>query len=169
MYLQIIAVILMFNEINPVSAPEHAFYISVIEIMHTSQSSEATLTVKVFSDDLRDALRTTLESEEALAEHLLCSDHTETISNYFTEHMSLHLNGNPTPLGFTTCEENGDTYQLVFAADCPREWTELEIRADFLMELFPTQSQMVHITHEGNTFTTRITAKRKSQTITFVD
>lgn len=168
MYLQIIAIALLFCGNTTGSSADHAFYISVIEINHGAHSKEAELTVKVFQDDMQDALRNASQSKEAKEALRFCSDYEEELSNYFEAHMSLYLNDDPTLLRFNACEAVGDVYQLNFTVDCPEEWDELTITADFLMELFPTQSQMVHITHNGDTVTARLTAKHKSHTVSFI-
>ena len=168
MYLQIIAIALFFSGNMMASTPDHAFYIAVIEINHTAHAKEAELTVKVFSDDMCDALRNASQSAEAVEPEQVCTKYAEELADYFAGHLSLYLNANPTQLKLNGCEEIGDTYQLSFSMACPEEWDELRITADFLMELFPTQSQMVHIAHNGNTITARLTAKHKSHTVTFV-
>lgn len=168
MYLQIIAIALFLSGNIPQPMPDHAFYIAVIEIQHDTHSGHADLTVKVFSDDMQDALRNTWQGKEPFETKQACTDYAEHLAAYFATHMSLQINGDPTPFHLNACEEVGDTYQLAFTLDCPEEWNALSITADFLMELFPTQSQMVHITHNGDTVTARLTARHKSHTITFI-
>jgi len=168
MYLQIIAIALFFSGYLPEPTPDHAFYIAVIEITHATHSEEAELTVKVFTDDMQDALRNALQKKENVEAQRLCTEYEEDVSAYFAAHMILHINGNPIPVLLTSCEEIGDTHQLKFTMNCPDKWDELRITADFLMELFPTQSQMVHITHNGDTVTARLTAKHQSHTVTFI-
>ena len=167
MYAQIITTLLFFSASWPDIKSEHALYISVIEITHNSQSQVAKLTIKVFTDDMQSALRNALKSEVIIHPQLLCTEHYDDVAQYFKAHMSLLINDSPVNLEMQTCEHVGDIYQIDFVLDCPSEWNELEISADFLMELFPTQTQMVHVTHDGYTETTRLTAKRKSRSITF--
>jgi len=167
MYMLAAAIALLCSASPSETTPDHAFYISVIDIKHIASSRKASLTVKVFTDDMCDALRNALKSKDALDAQLLCSDHNEDISDYFAAHMSLDLNGSKVPVNFNTCKIIGDTYQLSFKVDCPTEWRELKITADFLMELFPTQSQMVHINNNAETVTMRLTVKHKSKSVAF--
>lgn len=167
MYLQfIITFLLSVHANNDVS--EHAFYISVIEIHHSPASKDAELTIKVFTDDMQDAIRNALQMKESVEQSNFCETYEHDISTYFRKHISISLNQIPTPIHFVSCEEIGDTYQFRFQMQCPEMWNELFISADFLMELFPTQSQMLHITESEKRVTARLTVRNKSQTLTFI-
>ena len=167
MYLNIIAIALCCNAIMSDVSSEHAFYVSVVEVKHVAHTTEAELTIKVFSDDMQDALRNASESDSVLELQEICNAHQEDVNTYFGSHISVHVNDSLGFMELTECEEVGDTYRFRFTMDCPAKWNEIKIYADFLMELFPTQSQMIYVTHGDHTATLRLTANRKSQTISF--
>jgi hypothetical protein len=42
-----------------------------------------------------------------------------------------------------------DVYLLEFIMDCEKVWNNLEIKADYFMELFPTQSNIIQIEYKN--------------------
>ena len=66
------------------------------------------------------------------------------LQDYFLEHLSFKFNDSPTDISFKACSESLDTHILEGTLYCPQDLSSIEIRADFLMDLFPTQVNMVY-------------------------
>ncbi|MDX1476513.1 MAG: DUF6702 family protein [Saprospiraceae bacterium] len=145
---------------------DHAFYVSVIEVRHIDQVPSATITVKVFSDDLQTALRQARgDVDPALAN--LCLTEADAIRSYFAEHLQVKINDQLLSLTHTSCGFEGDAHQIQFTAGCPEQWSHLEIHADYFMEVYPTQMQMVHINEHGENYTLRLSKSRPLKQVTF--
>ena len=147
-----------------VSPTPHAFYVSVIEIDVRDESTE--VRVKVFSDDLQAALRNAF-GETAIGEmDQLCADHLQDIGNYFETHLRLEMNDQLLRLEAAKCEQLTDAHWLTFEA-ASSATAQLSIQADFFMELFPTQTQMVHIANGDQRRTLRLTKKEMRKEVSF--
>ncbi|MDX1666488.1 MAG: hypothetical protein R3350_04640, partial [Saprospiraceae bacterium] len=55
------------------------------------------------------------------------------------------------------CEKENDVYRLTFNASCPPEWDRVSVSADFFMELFPTQSNIISLWHGRGKRFSRVT------------
>lgn len=126
----------------------HAIYISVIEINHLEADNEATLIVKVFSNDFEDALYNHSDKRLQISKANECELNKEIIETYFRKHLQMQVNGKSLVYRFTSCDINDDSIWLTFSMTCMRDWNNFSIKADYFMELFPAQTNVVNL-HEG--------------------
>ncbi len=124
----------------------HAVYVSVVEFKQTT-GQEAELAVKVFADDLEDAIyhasgeRYDLRGGECAG---------QAVTAYLQDHLQIKVNGSPVAYTFVSCEHNDMSVWYTFSCQVPSVWQTVHIRADYLMELFPTQTNVVSIAASGN-------------------
>jgi hypothetical protein len=151
------------------ATPPHAIYLATIqgEISRT----EAKLSLKVFADDWRDALRNRFPGEQALpASPRLCEAFAPLMERYLAEHLSLKLDQQALTFSLQSCELLTDVYVLSCSApvDNPA-WKLAEIRADLLMELFPTQTNVVQLKRgqDGSPRLFRLTKEQPEERLTF--
>ncbi|MEM1124565.1 MAG: DUF6702 family protein [Bacteroidota bacterium] len=124
---------------------DHGIYISVIKIQHVENESSATVQMRVFADDLKDALRNEFGYEAVMEQPTFCQDYQQYIHGYFEKGFICTINNAPVAYQLADCARVEDVYQLIFTMDCPTEWTTAKIEAPFFMELFPSQSNIVHL------------------------
>jgi len=156
--------------IGPVSLDskgDHAIYISVVEINHNQGDEMATIKVKVFTNDMEDALKNAFNKNISLMDASACNQNKTDVERYFMKHFSYSVNDKLLDLRLTTCESNGDAIWFHFQIDCPSQWKEVSITADYLMELFPTQSNVVSIHHGDQKRFLRITKSESKGVVTF--
>ncbi|HHL51785.1 MAG TPA: hypothetical protein ENJ39_00280 [Flammeovirgaceae bacterium] len=131
---------------SAVAGPEHAVYVSVVEFKQTT-GQEAELAVKVFADDLEDAIyhasgeRYDLRGGECAG---------RAVTAYLQDHLQIKVNGSPVTYTFVSCEHNDMSVWYTFSCQVPAAWQTVQIRADYLMELFPTQTNVVSIAASGS-------------------
>ncbi len=135
-FLPYISLLIMFA--NP-TAERHAVYISVVEI----EAKE--IRVKVFSDDLRDAIRNYagITSDSSITNY--CDRNQKEIQQYFSEKLSLFINGTKIPYQFQEASEEGDSYWITFSFATVPEWKSIKVEDRHFMELFPTQSNIIKV------------------------
>ena len=123
----------------------HAVYISVIQIAQKPESDLAEINIKVFTDDLQSALRNEFPDYKPVSESVLCEERREFILPYFSNHFSIEINNTKELLAFKNCQQEGEVYWLKFEVNCPASPQNMKIEADFFMELFPTQSNVLSL------------------------
>lgn len=120
---------------------DHAIYLSTLKVEVDEQAVQ--ITIKVFEDDLRDALR---------AHHGHVIDTTSAsfqaeVKAYFDRHLSI---GQDMDLTIERVSLIGDSY-VITGVDDQKIDGSLQIEADYFMELFPTQQNVLHLVHGDNT------------------
>ena len=101
---------------------DHAIYISVLEI------NESQMKVKAFIDNLDDATR-----------------NAESMQQYFEEKVELQINNETINFKIDEVNKEGDSYWITFKIATPETWNSFYLKADYLMELFPDQTNVVKI------------------------
>lgn len=124
---------------------EHAIYISVIEIEQITDNDQATLKVKVFINDLEDAIRNQSGSRVDYKEG--CVTHQTALVSYFKEHLNLAINDIPIVFNLDHCETLKDALWVSFVFEQPTSWEQLDLSTDLFTELFPTQSNIVSVSY----------------------
>ncbi len=145
----------------------HAIYISVVEIEHKDLGNTAKIMIKVFTDDFKDAIMNASKKLIEFSNGKTCSDNKSVIEGYFDKHFKAAINGKPLSISLNSCELNGDSVWLYFDMDCPANWKDISVTADFLMELFPKQSNIVSIYHGNDKRFLRLTLNSITQKVTF--
>jgi len=122
--------------------PAHAIYLGVID-MNLGQS-RCEIEIKVFTNDLEDALTNEFQHRVPLIGKDL-EPVKEQLTTYFTHHFICTDPNRNYPLQWEGYQAEGDATWLRFTMPIPSEETSLTIRGDFLMELFPTQINVLKI------------------------
>lgn len=84
------------------------------------------------------------------------------IESYFIKHLKV----NDLTYRLVNYELRGDSYWFTFQAESS-DWTILSITADYFIELFPTQENILRVSHKGEKRFCRMNSKERSCTISF--
>ncbi len=134
---------------------DHAIYIGVIDVIYNED--KASMELKVFSDDLRDIIR---NYDEGYIHGELNDFHIQNrmlVDRYFTEKIQIEMNGNEFRLELKQIEKEGDVHRIYFDMDVPNVLEKLELTTDFFTELFPTQTNIVNLTYNGEKYFGKLT------------
>ena len=123
---------------------DHAIYISVIEINHAPHSEEASIQFKIFKDDLNDAIRNQYQKVYQI-DSLQNFDYQQNIGDYLNHHFTLFVNRNNANFHSFNFALEGDAVFIHAVFESQPEWQQVTIQSDLLLDLFPTQQNMVHI------------------------
>ena len=123
---------------------EHALYLSVVEI--STSNSTIDITVKVFRDDMVDALRNHGEILESTMDSL---DYEE-VQSYFEQYIKLYpLQDVPLQVNRVTIE--GDSFFINLSTDRDFETVE-QLSVSHFFELFSSQKNITKITVNGQQY-----------------
>ena len=142
-------ILLVLSSICRVPAEIHAIYLSVVEITE-SADNELNMTIKVFKDDLVDALR--LANGDNLISTMDKLDEGE-VNSYFNENIRFY----PDPgadIGFIDYTIEGDSFfvncKILRGTDSIEECS-----FSYLFELFPNQKNILKmVATDGTTYKT---------------
>lgn len=136
---------------------EHEFYVSVIEVKHSAQTQSVNCRIRVFSDDLQVGLQSEYDLAATPPLPGLCTDHNAHINGFLSNHVSLSINDIPRKVSSIRCITEGDIHSLEWQVDSISSIQTLYLRADYLMDIFPTQTQMIHFSSGEEKRTLRLT------------
>lgn len=129
---------------------DHAIYLSVVEVEFDPLSDRASIKIKVFTDDMEDALTNKFGAQISLSTENECTLEKRKIEEYFSHYFKLAINdGKSVKLALDHCELLTDAIWFQFYAPGIDPPDKISISAVFLMELFPTQSNVISITLDG--------------------
>ncbi len=127
----------------PFARPQHALYLSLTEVRVAG--SAGSLEVKVFSDDLQDALRNYSDSYQPGSLENYFERNEQLATDYFAENLTIRVNGQKADLQYQGFSRENDAHFIRFRMKLPAETRQIAIEAGFLMEVFPDQVNVVKV------------------------
>lgn len=121
----------------------HAIYISVLEVQHTDGDKTGNMKVKLFENDLSDAVFNATQTRPIATPSGF--EDVEPIGVYFTSKIQLSINGQPLNFKIDSVERLEDSVWLHFQFAAPPIWEEVSLSATYLTELFPTQINVLNL------------------------
>ena len=122
---------------------DHAIYLSTIHA--ESKEQQLVLNIRVFEDDIRDALRNmngqVIDTSSAIFAH--------EIERYFNKHVVVKNRQEIMPISLITYNLVGDSYRVEMLIDNLDKEGQLEFQIDYLQELFPTQQNILQLKLTG--------------------
>ena len=115
----------------------HAIYISVIEFKETD------FRLKVFTDDLQDAIRNFNSGFQSVTDDSFVSRNHLIVQEYFRKTIEISINDEPVNFLYHSSTIEGDSYWINFRFNNPGGWKSFEMTDKHFMELFPTQTNIL--------------------------
>ncbi len=145
----------------------HAIYLSIIEIDRKDLSIPTAIKIKVFANDMEDALANQSGTRTKLLDAQGCLSARLEIEAYFRQYFSLKVNEEPVKLELNHCEPVGDALWLNFQTTQNSTWQTVTVTATYLMELFPTQSNVISIYYGNEKRFANLTSVKSISTFRF--
>ena len=160
-------VLCLWAGILPALEP-HALYIGMVDVAQGSTPRTLNVRVRVFADDLQSCVRSAFP-EQYVADRPegWPGKNREVVARYFRQHLWFSTGGKKGALRLKSIRLEGELYWLSLEADCAAKWTTLEAHADFFMEVFPSQSNMVQLSRGGETRYGRTRADARQVSFSF--
>lgn len=161
------AAILFLPFLLSVSRPNHAIYISIVDIYYNSTTIESSMEVKVFTDDLQDVIRNFSGDYVSTSIDEFVGENEKLIAEYFSEHLKLIINGVSSQCTLTKVERENDAHFLFFDLPLTLEWQALEVQGGFFTEVFPDQSNVVSVAYDEEKQFAKLTKAHPTYSFTF--
>ena len=137
---------------------DHAIYLSLVDLDLNAQK----ITIKVFSDDLEDCLKNFDPNFTSFED---ADKNQEIVEKYFQQGLVLKINHEMVALSFSAASIENDAHFLVFHFQYTKSISMVQVRADFFMELFPTQSNVINLKHDGEQLFLRLTKDKSEEEV----
>jgi len=127
----------------------HPFHVSVSEIFYNEKNESFEITMKVFTDDLENALRAYSKYDIYLDDNLDEKGISKWIREYLQLNFSLEVNGQKVEPLFLGAEAEMDAVWCYLEVRDIRNIKSIHVHNSVLMELFPDQVNLVHVDYAG--------------------
>lgn len=128
---------------------KHPFYLSVTDLKYNAKERALQGSVKIFTNDLEDALRKLENKPIDLINPKDTAAINKILFSYLQKHLSFKINGKPlsyTMLGFE--HEQEAIWIYIESAKCPLP-KKVEIENSLLYDFISSQSNIVHLEVNG--------------------
>lgn len=146
--------------------PDHALYLSMTEIELTP-GANGRVQIKVFSDDLQNALRNYSETYRAADLHQYFEKNRALAEQYFQAHFRLSINEKKVSIQLEDFQIENDAHFITFHFSPPTNIQQISLEADFFMELFPTQTNVVKVSKSGEPYFFKFTKPTRPEVLTW--
>ena len=149
----------------PLSAGDnHALYLSMTEV--NVEKGSMKVVIKVFSDDLRDALKNHAPAEYQPTDlSQFFSSNKRIATDYFNDKLKLLADKSRLTLALEGHTVEGEIHFITFQSHLTTSMKTLSADATFLMELFPTQVNVIKVKSGDSTHFLKFTNESGPQSV----
>lgn len=127
------------------NSPHHAFYVSISELSYEEKWGDLTLKVKVFTNDLEDALVKRGSEKLYLNTQNESPNSISAIANYLFSKVKLQVDQKPVNFLFVKKEYLEDACWIYLRSEGMCQLSQLSIESHIFLELFDTQTNIVRV------------------------
>ena len=138
-------IFLIFSLIPSPISGNHAIYISVTNLNINTSEGSLTGSIKIFSDDLEDALNNYSGERIGIIGNVDFSKVQTIIQNYINDNFEVVSGNDIHQLNITSIENIGDATWVNLSARFEPELTKLKLKNEILFELFDTQLNIIQL------------------------
>jgi hypothetical protein len=124
----------------------HKFYMAIYQINYAPEKKMLQITSRVFLDDLNIALAKKYNTKTFLGSDKESVEDVNLLKKYLAENFSIKVNGQAKHMNFLSKEMDGDVLVCYLNCTAISKISSLEIYNTILIDCFPEQQNIVHIT-----------------------
>ena len=142
--------IILLACISQAFAPAHAFYVSITEIGWKANINHGQLILKIFTDDLEDALYYHYKRRTLLHQSLNEAETVQMLNKYLSSKIQIQCDGQAVNLTYQQGELLPDVVRIRFRIEQKKVPQHISIKHTLLLELFDTQANIVRLDIGGS-------------------
>lgn len=149
------AILLLF--ISSFQKVKHPFFVSVIDINYKQKEQTLQLSVKLFTNDLEDALRRTSKKKIDILNPINKAETDSILYNYIIKRLNINVNSKKQTLHFIGYEKEEEaiwTYLEIKNSLLPKK---INIETKLLYDFLPQQINIVHVDINGIKKSSKVT------------
>ena len=126
------------------SMAAHKFYVAVFQLEYVPAKKAVQMTSRIFIDDLDAELTKKYGRKFYLCTEKEAKDTDEYLKKYFSEKISLKLNGSPRTIKFLGRETEDDVLICYYTVAAEANVKSLEIKNTVLFDTYGEQQNIIH-------------------------
>jgi len=148
----------------------HPFHISVTSIYHAENESSLQITVKIFADDLEEALNQDQTKSSVYVDVLNPSNPTRLdsiVQDYLSQHLAVSVNEKSISPQFLGLEREDLTMWCYLEVTPVERLEKVKVQNTLLLNTFEDQANIVHVRANGVVKSMKLAHNQTADTITF--
>ena len=126
----------------------HEFYISITQIDHNPKNDSLEISVKMFTDDLENAIESYNDVKLRLGGEKEHESSTQLIQDYVLENLELSQNGKDIKLNFIGKKVELDVTWCFLEAKDIKSISSLTVENNLLLDVIESQTNIVHVNYQ---------------------
>lgn len=147
--------ILGFLPVKPLEK-RHPLHLSSMELNYITKGATVEISCRLFTDDLENALTKAFKVHADLSSAAKHAAMDELVKKYAAQHLQLKTGGKVIGLNYLGFEKDNEAVVLYIETVSVKGLKDLEILNTFMYDLFDDQSNIMHITYNGNRKSTKL-------------
>ena len=149
------AILLLF--ISSFQKVKHPFFVSVIDINYKQKERALQLSVKLFTNDLEDALRRTSKKKIDILNPINKAETDSILFNYISKRLNININSKKQTLNFIGYEKEEEAIWTYLEIKNSAQPKKINIDTKLLYDFLPQQINIVHIDINGIKKSSKVT------------
>lgn len=141
--------LLLFFSISLSSFGVHKFYMGIYQINYASEKKMLQVTSRIFVDDLNKTLEKKYNRKFFIGSDKETVESVELLKKYLAENFTIKINGQSKTMNFLSKELDDDVLVCYLNLKDISKISSLEIHNSVLIDCFPEQQNLVHVTVFG--------------------
>ncbi|MCK5538416.1 MAG: hypothetical protein KAI79_16435, partial [Bacteroidales bacterium] len=131
--------------------PQHKFYLSLTEIRYSEQENALQIAVKLFTDDLENAINNEFTKNIKLSNTTNSELQNKAIEEYLQGHFKVKVNGKTGQLHYLGSETELEATWCYIEIENIKKLKQLSVENDIFLELFEEQSNIINFIYNNKT------------------
>lgn len=140
----------------------HPYYISVTELEYKPREKELQIAVKIFTDDLEDALKQASHQKINLQNKEEQKKNEALVSAYLQKHLNIQVAGKNLNYSFEGMQQEEEATWMFLLVKNVAPFTTATVNNDLLYETRSDQVNIMHFVNKGDRKSYRLTNPDKS-------
>jgi len=146
---------------------KHPLHLGSVELNYNLKSAAVEVSCRVFTDDFEELLAKNYKTKTDLS---AAAKHTEMdalVKKYMATHFQLSTAGKILPLTYLGYENDNEAILIYMESAAVKNLKTMQVSCTVLYDLFDDQTNIFHVTANGNRKSSKLTYPDKKFTATF--
>nr|WP_233173829.1 DUF6702 family protein [Pedobacter sp. ASV19] len=146
---------------------KHPLHLSSMELNYTTKGATVEISCRLFTDDLENALNKVFKVHADLSSAAKHAEMDGLVKKYAARHLQLKTGSKLIGLNYLGFEKDNEAIVLYIESVPVKGLKDLEILNTLMYDLFDDQSNIMHITYNGNRKSTKLDYPDKLYKVVF--
>jgi hypothetical protein len=152
---------------NAANSFKHPLHLSSTELNYNAKTATVEVSCRIFTDDFEDLLGKKYKVKPDLSAPAKHKEMDALVEKYMASHMQLNTGGKILPLTYIGYENDKEAVVIYMESAAAKNLKTVEVSCTVLYDSFDDQTNIFHVTYNGNRKSSKLTYPDKKFVSTF--